>query len=114
MKQLGKIIKRLRQQQNWNQEQVAGKLGISIPAYSKIETGITDINISRLNQFAAIFKVGVLEILTDPLATSMNIFEDELRVCEANLIISEKEVMMLQKKIIALLEELRNVELSKA
>jgi transcriptional regulator with XRE-family HTH domain len=110
MKQLGKNIKHLRQQQGWNQEQVAEKLGISIPSYSKMETGITDINISRLNQLATIFKVGLLKILTDPLATSIHIFEDELRACEAKLIASEKEIMMLQRKIIALLEELRKLE----
>jgi transcriptional regulator with XRE-family HTH domain len=112
MKKLGQNIKHLRQQRDWNQEQVAEKLRISIPAYSKIETGITDINISRLNQLAAIFKVGLIEILNEPIVPSMNIFSDELRTCEARLILSEKEIMLLQKKIIALLEEIRNLEIS--
>ncbi len=39
---LGTKIKALRQKYYKNQASVAEKLGISIPAYSKIETGITD------------------------------------------------------------------------
>jgi len=47
---IGKEIKKLRQKLNFTQYLVAEKLGISIPAFSKIETGITDINRSRLKQ----------------------------------------------------------------
>ena len=55
MSSLGKKIKALRQQKDWLQGDVAKKLNISIPAYSKIESDITDINISRLKQIAEIF-----------------------------------------------------------
>jgi transcriptional regulator with XRE-family HTH domain len=42
---IGKNIRTLRQKHGWSQGQVASRLHISIPAFSKIETGITDINI---------------------------------------------------------------------
>jgi transcriptional regulator with XRE-family HTH domain len=45
MKTLGKKIRLLRHQKGWSQEEVAKRLDISIPAFSKIETGITDINL---------------------------------------------------------------------
>jgi transcriptional regulator with XRE-family HTH domain len=49
-KSVGKNIRTLRHQRGWSQEDVANRLGISIPAFSKIETGVTDINLSRLEQ----------------------------------------------------------------
>ena len=52
MQTLGKKIRLLRHQKSWSQEDVAKQLGISIPAFSKIETGITDINLSRLEQIS--------------------------------------------------------------
>ena len=55
MKTLGKKIRLLRHQRSWSQEDVAKQLDISIPAFSKIETGITDVNLSRLEQIATLF-----------------------------------------------------------
>ena len=40
------------------------RLGISIPAFSKIETGVTDVNLSRLEQIANIYEVSVVQLLT--------------------------------------------------
>jgi len=40
MNTLGKKIRLLRHQKGWSQEDVAKRLDISIPAFSKIETGI--------------------------------------------------------------------------
>ena len=56
MQDLGKKIKMLRQQNGWSQGDVAKRLDISVPAFSKIETGVTDINLSRLEQIVTIFK----------------------------------------------------------
>ena len=47
MKTLGKKIRLLRHQKGWSQEDVAKRLDISIPAFSKIETGITDWKFAR-------------------------------------------------------------------
>jgi transcriptional regulator with XRE-family HTH domain len=111
MKQIGKNIKHLRQKHEWNQGKVAEKLGISIPAYSKIETGQSDINILRLHKLAAVFKVSLLEILNDPSASLINVFEVESKNYEAKLLASEKEIGTLQRKVIALYDEIRDLEL---
>jgi transcriptional regulator with XRE-family HTH domain len=50
MQDLGRKIKLMRQQNGWSQGDVAKRLDISVPAFSKIETGVTDINLSRLEQ----------------------------------------------------------------
>ena len=64
MKTLGKKIRLLRHQKGWSQEDVAKRLDISIPAFSKIETGITDINLSRLEQISNLFEMTVVQLLT--------------------------------------------------
>jgi transcriptional regulator with XRE-family HTH domain len=62
-KTTGEKIKALRQKLYKNQKEVADALGISIPAYSKIETDITDINLSRLQQIADLFSVSAASLL---------------------------------------------------
>ena len=57
MNEIGLKIRMLRQKEEKSQEQIANKLGISIPAFSKMETGITDMNVSRIYQIAKLFQV---------------------------------------------------------
>jgi transcriptional regulator with XRE-family HTH domain len=65
MHHIGKNIRRIRCKQGWNQAEAAKRLRLSTAAFSNIETGITDISISRLYQLADIFQVSVHEILND-------------------------------------------------
>jgi transcriptional regulator with XRE-family HTH domain len=106
-KSVGMNIRTLRHQQGWSQEDVADRLGISIPAFSKIETGVTDINLSRLEQIANVFEVSVVYLL------AMDIKEAEhepshLSIAQKKLIDREGEIATLQRKVILLYEELRN------
>jgi len=87
MKKLLNNIKRLRQNQGWGQSEMATKLGISIPAFSKIESGITDMTMSRLEQIAEIFQVAPIELLSED-RQSMNRISYEqqtgtCKICEA-------------------------------
>jgi len=50
MKILATNIRMLRQQNNWSQEDIARKLGISIPAFSKIEPGSPMLTYRVLNR----------------------------------------------------------------
>src|ERR1700693_3570963 len=84
-KSVGKNIRTLRHQRGWSQEDVANRLGISIPAFSKIETGVTDINLSRLEQIANIYEVNVVNLL------SLDIEEAEPQV--SNLTIAQKKII---------------------
>jgi len=107
MKILAKNIRELRHQHNWSQEDVANRLGISIPAFSKIETGITDVNLSRIEQIANIFGVPMSRLLSpeeEEHSEPQKILVDLVR---QKLIERENEISALQKKVIVLYEELR-------
>ncbi|TFF33268.1 helix-turn-helix domain-containing protein [Mucilaginibacter psychrotolerans] len=108
MKTLGKKIRLLRHQKGWSQEEVAKRLDISIPAFSKIETGITDINLSRLEQIAALFEMSVVTLLTYNETEHDQKIASELESVNKKLMDRETEVIDLQKKVIELFEELRH------
>ena len=108
MKSLGKKIRLLRHQKSWSQEDVAKRLDISIPAFSKIETSITDINLSRLEQIATLFEMSVVQLLTFSDTEQDQKFVSELEVMNQKLVDRETDVINLQKKVIELFEELRH------
>jgi transcriptional regulator with XRE-family HTH domain len=108
MKALGKKIRLLRHQKGWSQEDVAKRLDISIPAFSKIETGITDINLSRLEQISVLFEMSVIQLLTFNDSEQDQKFVNELESVNKKLMDREAEVIDLQKKVIELFEELRH------
>ncbi len=103
-KTIGQKIRALRQKQNKSQGKIAEELGISIPAFSKIETGITDINISRLRQIAALFNVSPESIIVDE---SIDEKLNQLKT-DASQQISDlqNEVIKLQKKLIDSYDEI--------
>lgn len=110
MKTLGKKIRLLRHQKAWSQEDVAKRLDISIPAFSKIETGITDINLSRLEQIAKLFEMTVVQLLTYNDTEQQEKYVSELETISKKLQERETEVIELQKKIIDLFEEIRRTK----
>lgn len=100
-------IKLLRLQHKWNQKDMSDRLGISVPAYSKIESGITDINLSRLEQIANVFGItlpGLFSIedeeINSEAITKLNMMRIKLAECES-------EITSLQRKVINLYEELQ-------
>ena len=114
MKTLGKKIRLLRHQKGWSQEEVAKRLDISIPAFSKIETGITDINLSRLEQIAVLFEMSVVQLLTYNEVEQDQKIASELENVNRKLMDRETEVIDLQKKVIELFEELRHKKVATA
>lgn len=106
MNALGRRIRLLRHQRGWSQEDVAKRLNISIPAFSKIETGITDVNLSRLNQIANLFELSLVQLLSTEGTEENKEALDELREIRARLQEREQEVIELQKKVINLYEQL--------
>ena len=105
-KTVGQSIRTLRINNGWNQEYIANKLGISGPAFSKIETGVTDVNLSRLEQIAHIYEITLVQL--------MNLYNDgaipvnmDLQVTQKRLSEQEAEITALQRKVIELYEELR-------
>ncbi len=106
-KTVGQNIRTIRHQRGWSQEDVANRLGISIPAFSKIETGVTDINLSRLEQIANIYEINVVNLLSlDAEETEPKV--SNLSIAEKKILDREIEIANLQRKVILLYEELRN------
>ncbi|MEY5068889.1 MAG: hypothetical protein RLZ47_751 [Bacteroidota bacterium] len=110
MKTLGKKIRLLRHQRSWSQEDVAKQLDISIPAFSKIETGITDVNLSRLEQIATLFGMSIVQLLTFNDTEEQEKYNNEVEVLTKKLQEREADVIDLQKKVIDLYEELRRAK----
>jgi transcriptional regulator with XRE-family HTH domain len=109
---IGKNIRTLRQKQGWSQGQAASRLEISIPAFSKIETDITDINISRLKELAMLFQVNIFDIIYGSSYNPITASIDELNHCKVELAKAHQEIMKLQKRLIRLFDELSEKELN--
>lgn len=56
-------IKQIRELKNLTQEYVSSQLGLSVRAYSKIESGETQLTINRLKEISSILKIDPIEIL---------------------------------------------------
>jgi transcriptional regulator with XRE-family HTH domain len=61
----GTIIRKYREMRNYSQEYVAGKMGISQNAYSKIENNITQLTVNHIRQISAILEVSMMDLLRD-------------------------------------------------
>jgi len=81
---------------------VAEQLEISIPAYSKIETGVTDVNLSRLKQIADLYDMTVRELLNDAGEkddpTELQNYKDEVQNLRFELYESQKKVIELYER----------------
>ncbi|MBB2145224.1 helix-turn-helix domain-containing protein [Pedobacter sp. LMG 31464] len=110
---IGTNIRLLRQKNGWSQAEVAKFLKISTPAFSKIETGVTDINVSRLDQISRLFQVSCIEIISREGNNLQPGTFVEVTVLKDRLAMKEQEITKLQKKIIDLYEEYRSAPASK-
>jgi transcriptional regulator with XRE-family HTH domain len=107
---IGKNIRTIRHQLGWTQEDIAIRLGISIPAFSKIETSFTDINLSRLEQIANIYEIEVTQLFSLDMEDAE--FEpSKMSITQKKLADQEAEINKLQRKVISLYEELEKKEL---
>lgn len=58
-KTIAQKIRRLRQNRDLSQDNMADELGITKGAYSKLERGVTAISVDRLDQIAKVLNVGI-------------------------------------------------------
>ena len=103
---VGQNIRTLRLKYGWSLRDAARRLDISTSALSKIETGVTDVNLSRLEQIADIFGVNLIRLweldFEDAAARETNLTIAKKKVSEL-----EVEVAAFQRKVIHLYEKLR-------
>ncbi|WP_443939526.1 helix-turn-helix domain-containing protein [Pedobacter sp. MW01-1-1] len=104
VKCIGENIKKTRLALGLSQGAAAKLLAISTPAFCKIETGLTDLNISRLLQIAKTFNVSVSTLIS-----ARNEGEGqstEVLLLQQELIKKEEEIQKLRKKVIDLYDKL--------
>ncbi|MGM9479290.1 helix-turn-helix domain-containing protein [Pedobacter sp. GSP4] len=104
MESIGARIKQSRLALGLSQADAAKKLNISTPAFCKIETGQTDLNISRLLQISTTFKVPVAQLIDAKSAEAHS--SAELIALKKELIEKEEEINRLRKKVIDLYDKL--------
>ena len=84
-------------------------MGISVAALSKIENGLTDLNLSRLIQIAQYFEVTITALIYGTAESLINVpaaDDEELNSLKSKLLEKDIELMELQKKVIQLYEKL--------
>ncbi|MCZ4245778.1 helix-turn-helix domain-containing protein [Pedobacter punctiformis] len=104
MKSIGQNIKKSRVALGLSQADAAKKLNISTPGFCKIETGQTDLNVSRLLQIAKTFKVPVMELLCGKQEESNS--SEEIITLRQDILEKEEEINKLRKKVIDLYDKL--------
>ena len=63
---IGDIIKRLRKEKGWTQDELALKMGYSSKStINKIEKNINDVNQKTMSKFAKVFNCDVTELLNE-------------------------------------------------
>ena len=111
IKTLVTSLRLLRLQKNWSQAEVADRINLSIPAYSKIETGITVISLSRLQQISALYSLTAIQLLTFDETEQQTPQDTDLHILTKKLRDRENEVIDLQKKVIVLYEKVLELNL---
>ena len=104
-------IKQIRELKNLSQEHVSGKLNLSTRAYSKIETGETQLTINRLNEIAAILEIDPMEILGFDDTKIFNINNSNGNNGYNNIFFPEKLVHQYEETIQALKEQIQLLKL---
>jgi len=104
-------IKQIRELKNFTQEYVAQKLGLSTRAYSKIETGETQLTINRLNEISAVLGIGPMEVLGFDDKQIFNNCKQDGYIGINHINIPEKLVQQYEETIQSLKEQIQLLKL---
>lgn len=69
---LGVKLRRLRQQKNWSQSEIAQQLDVSQPAYNKWETDQAKPNINNLLKIAEVFEIDIYDLIENAPSTDFS------------------------------------------
>lgn len=95
-------IRMLRLSKNLSQQNMADELNLTVAAYSNIERGVSEINMTRLAEIARILETTPVELISDEVRP--NIGERELIYSNVNqqLLLMMKQLELFQKRLDAL------------
>ena len=111
IEQPGIKIKQIRELKNFTQEYVAQKLGLSTRAFSKIETGETQLTINRLNEISAVLGIGPMEVLGFDDKQIFNNCKQDGYIGINHINIPEKLVQQYEETIQSLKEQIQLLKL---
>ena|ERR1035437_6951993 len=103
MKTIADNIRYFRNLKGWSQEDMADKLGVSLPTYSRIERNINTMPFKRIVQLAKIFGISPSELVS--IGKNKNDLINENQELKTRIAEKEKEIILLQKRIIELLDK---------
>ena len=92
-------LKQIRELKNLTQEHIATQLGLSTRAYSKIESGETQLTISRLNEISKILEIDPMEVLGFDHQQIFNNCSQEGNIGINHINIPEKLIEQYEKRI---------------
>ena len=98
-------LKQIRELKNFTQEYVATHLGLTTRAYSKIESGETQLTINRLNEISSILGVEPMEVLGFDDKQVFNNCKQEGNIGINHINIPEKLIQQYEKTIQVLEDE---------
>ncbi|MFZ4680198.1 MAG: helix-turn-helix domain-containing protein [Flavobacterium sp.] len=104
-------IKQIRELKNFTQEYMAQKLGLSTRAYSKIETGETQLTINRLNEISSILEVQPMEVLGFDDKKIFNFYNSSDINNVKNINMPEKLIQQYEETIQSLKEQIQLLKL---
>ena len=96
-KEVGHRIRKIREAKDFNQQNMADKLGITAGAYAKIERGETDPSISRLFEIAEVLKVDIISLIQDKPSKIPGDVQTQISALIKDVSTLKKEMALLQK-----------------
>ena len=101
---VGMHVRQLRMQHRWLQKDVARRLGVSVPTYSKLERGLIDLNFSRVIEIADILETEAIDLMVPK-------GEKKLKqsIHQTVLAAKDREIQTLKQKIRNLKIELKQL-----
>ena len=106
MEHVEKNIRNIRELKDITQEHIATQLGISTRAYSRIETGETQLTINRLNEISKILNVTPQEVIGFDEKQIFNNCKQSGNIGINHIAIPERLIQQYEKRIQFLEEEL--------
>ncbi|MFT5617609.1 MAG: transcriptional regulator with XRE-family HTH domain [Arenicella sp.] len=112
---IGRKIRTFRQIKGWSQENMAHQLGMSVPGVSKIERGLSDVKISRIESIAEILGIHPSQLIDTQENTNFNNYANAVAGSftynKGNMNInSMEEINFLKEKISALQKRMEKIE----
>lgn len=100
-------IRLLRLSRNLSQQNIADELNITVAAYSNIERGVSDINLTRLEAIAHILGTSPVELISDAPGDGEQVF---MNTVNQQLLLMMKQLELFRQQLDALQHEVRNLK----